>query len=47
MRRLPLLMLTALLAFSGVGADLHAEDTNEPRSLYVYSFGGIEAMEVA
>lgn len=47
MRKILLLKLTVLLAFIGVGAVLHAKSKNEPRSLYTYSFGGLEDMEVA
>ncbi|MCZ6674080.1 MAG: TIM barrel protein [Verrucomicrobia bacterium] len=46
MRRTLLLKLAVLLVFIGVGAVLHAKTKNEPRSLYTYSFGGIEDMEV-
>lgn len=46
MRRNSLLKLTALLMLIGVGDAVHAQTKNEPRSLYTYSFGGIEAMEV-
>jgi hypothetical protein len=41
-----LLKLAALLVLIGIGDVLHAQAENEPRSLYTYSFGGIEAMEV-
>ena len=46
MRRNSFLVLTALLVLIGVGDALHAQVVNEPRSLYTYSFGGLEAMEV-
>ena len=41
-----MLKLAALLVLIGIGDVLHAQAENEPRSLYTYSFGGIEAMEV-
>ena len=46
MRTDSLLKLTLLILLIGVGAFLHAKTKNEPRSLYTYSFGGIEDMEV-
>jgi len=38
--------LTVLSVILGVGASVHGSSKNEPRALYVYSFGGIEDMEV-
>lgn len=41
-----ILFVTSLLALVGVGAGLSAPEENEARALYVYSFGGIDEMEV-